>query len=518
MPRNEQVKIAKLIEIGRNKFNLKGAELEAFTLKPDPKSLAEAQLEGDKSTLQEPNAVYKKISELINSIDSKGDDRFTKGLLSGIKFIVRGTIVPFLKTPINYAFKTVRFTNPIIPYSQALYHMTKAIVAANSIKNPLLREAAIRRHQSKLTEYLGEAVIAQAIMSSALILIGNGLITGDAPEEEEESKERNFMFQSIGPNMINISGLKRLLSGEDPTYRPGDKAIAYNALGILGAQLGISSNTLTYKQKEDIRKKKFVTTEGKPFYEEDKGFYLTSIQDMSSNLPASLNFTLNQGFAQGAGTLLSAIEEKKYSEWSDQTVKTLVTGLAVPNTVYQSFKAGNDYYRNVYTEDQVEQWGNIISERLGNIEDLPIKYDMWGKPIKLTPEGSNPYVYHVLDIFKTQKVLQDKNTYYVFDLYKKTGDNSVIPTSVKDIMKEEGGVYPKLNPAQKSELQRIVGEERAKYVEGKKGGALSMKNYDPNNDSEEYWERQIKKLKSAYKLGLMSGKRRFEKEILKNKK
>lgn len=518
LPRNEQVKIAKLIEIGRNKFGLKGKELEVFTLKPDPESLAEAELEGDKSTLQESNLVYKTINDFINSIDSKGDDKFVKGLLSGIKFIIRGTQAPFLKTPINYAFKTIRFTNPIIPYSQAVYHMVKAIKAAKDIKNPLLRESAIRKNQSKLTEYLGEAVIAQSIMSAALILIGNGLVTGSAPEEDKDSKERNLMFQSLGPNMINISGLKRLLTGGDPTYKPGDTAIAYNALGIFGAQLGISSNTLTKKEKENIREKKFVTTEGKPFYEEDKGFYLSSIMAMSSNLPASLNYTLNQGFAQGTGTLLASISDNEYSKWSNQMVKTLVTGLAVPNTVYQSFKAGNDYSRNVYTEDQVKDWANIVKERYGNLEGLPIKYDMFGKPIKLTPEGSNPYVYHLIDIFRTQKILQDKNTYYVFDLYKKTGDKSVIPSSVKDVIDEEGGLYEKLTSEQKSELQRIVGEERAKYVNGDRGGSLSLKNYDPTNDSEVYWEKQVKKLKSAYKLGLSSGKRRFEKEILNKTK
>jgi hypothetical protein len=518
LPRNEQVKIAKLIEIGRNKFGLKGNQLEAFTLKPDPESLAEAEIEGDKSTLQESNKVYRTINDFINSIDSKGDDKFVRGLLSGIKFIVRATQAPFLKTPINYAFKTIRFTNPIIPYSQAVYHMVKAIKAAKDIKNPLLRESAIRKHQSKLTEYLGEAVIAQSIMSAALILIGNGLVTGSAPEEDKYSRERNLMFQSVGPNMINISGLKRLLTGGDPTYKPEDTAIAYNALGILGAQLGISSNTLTKKEKENIREKKFITTEGKPFYEEDKGFYLTSIVDMLANLPASLNYTLNQGFAQGTGTLLASISDNEYSKWSDQMVKTLVTGLAVPNTVYQSFKAGNDYYRDVYTKDQVEEWANIVQERYGNLEGLPIKYDMFGKPIKLTPEGSNPYVYNVLDIFRTQKILQNKNIYYVFDLYKKTGDMSVIPNSVKDIIDEEGGLYTKLTPDQKSELQRIVGEERAKYLNGDRGGSLSLKNYDPTNDSEVYWEKQVKKLKSANKLGLKSGKRRFEKEILSKTK
>jgi hypothetical protein len=170
------------------------------------------------------------------------------------------------------------------------------------------------------------------------------------------------------------------------------------------------------------------------------------------------------------------------------------------------------------TEDQVKTWANIVQERYGNLEGLPINHDMWGKPIKLTPKGSNPYVYHLIDIFRTQKILQDKNTYYVFDLYKKTGDKSVIPSSVKDIIDEEGGVYTKLKAEQKSELQRIVGEERAKYVNGVRGGSFSLKNYDPTNDNEKYLEKQVNKLKLANELGLDKGKRRFEKEILSKTK
>jgi hypothetical protein len=102
----------------------------------------------------------------------------------------------------------------------------------------------------------------------------------------------------------------------------------------------------------------------------------------------------------------------------------------------------------------------------------------------------------------------------VFDLYKKTGDKGVIPSSVKDIISQEGGIYTKLTSAQKSELQRIVGEERTKYINGDKGGSLSLKNYDPTNDNELYLERYVNKAKSAYKLGLKNGKRRFEKEVL----
>jgi hypothetical protein len=183
-----------------------------------------------------------------------------------------------------------------------------------------------------------------------------------------------------------------------------------------------------------------------------------------------------------------------------------------------SLKAANEYTRNLKSEDTVERWGNVVKERYGNVKDLPINYDMWGKPIKQTPEGANPYVYNVIDIFRTRNILTDKVTYTVFDLYSKTGDKSLIPGSVSTIIDEEQGLYKKLDPKQKSELQRMVGEERYKIVSGAISSGMSLKSYDPNNNDETYIKQQSDKLKDAYSSGLKQGKIRFERELSKQNK
>jgi hypothetical protein len=518
LPFSEQAKIFKLVEIGITKFNLKGKALEAFTLKPDKESLAEAEAYGDKATLQNQNELYNAITTIINRIDSKATNSFSKGVSAALKFYVRGVTVPFLKTPINYAIKAFRFTNPAIPYLQAGYHAFMLANSSAKIKNPLLRGQAIRKHQAKMTEYFGEAIIAQSVMTVAILLIKNGLVTGDAPEDEKESKERGLMYATFVPNGINISGLKRLLAGENPKYQQGDKVISYLPMGILGAQLGIKANTLYKTEKEKAKQRKYITTEGESFYKQDEGWASSMISNITGNLPASLNFTLNQGFAQGAGTLLSAIQDNSYDDWSSQVVKTVVTGLGVPNTVSMSLKAANEYTRNLKSEDTVERWGNVVKERYGNVKDLPINYDMWGKPIKQTPEGANPYVYNVIDIFRTRNILTDKVTYTVFDLYSKTGDKSLIPGSVSTIIDEEQGLYKKLDPKQKSELQRMVGEERYKIVSGAISSGMSLKSYDPNNNDETYIKQQSDKLKDAYSSGLKQGKIRFERELSKQNK
>ena len=518
LPFSEQAKTFKLVEIGITKFNLKGKALEAFTLKPDKESLAEAENYGDKATLQNKNGFYSALTNLINRIDSNATNSFSKGVSAALKFYVRGVTVPFLKTPINYAVKAFRFTNPSIPFLQAGYHGFMLANSSSKIKNSLLRGQAIRKHQAKMTEYLGEAIIAQSVMVVAILLIKNGLVTGDAPKEEDESKERGLMYATFVPNGINISGLKRLLAGESPKTQQGDKVISYLPMGILGAQLGIKANTLYKTEKEKAKQRKYITTEGESYYNQDEGWASSMISNITGNLPASLNFTLNQGFAQGAGTLLSAIQDNSYDDWSSQVVKTVVTGLAVPNTVSMSLKAANEYTRNIRSEDTVERWGNVVKEIYGNVEDLPVKYDMWGKPIKQTPEGANPYVYNVIDIFRTRDILTDKIMYSVFDLYSKTGDKSLIPSSVSDIIDEEQGLYKKLDPKQKSELQRMVGEERYKIVSGAISSGMSLKSYNPNNNDETYIKQQSDKLKDAYSSGLKQGKRRFEREVLRKVK
>ena len=78
------------------------------------------------------------------------------------------------------------------------------------------------------------------------MLVKAGLTSGGVPDKDK--KERDFMFQTFGPNQVNLSGLKRLLSGGDPTFKQGDVAISYMPLGLLGAQLGVV--TEGYKTSE----------------------------------------------------------------------------------------------------------------------------------------------------------------------------------------------------------------------------------------------------------------------------
>jgi hypothetical protein len=505
LPRNQMAKVYKLVEIGVTKFKLKGKDLDRFILNPDAESLAIAEDYGDRATLQNKTKLYDLINQAISQFDTQSSTKAV-GTLKGLgKFIVRGLVVPFLKTPINAAVVAFRLSNPIIPMAQAGVEMM-SLLEHKKIKNIDLRNEKLKEARHKITGYLGEAVVAQIVLAGAVMLVKYGLTTGGVPDKDE--KEKNFMFQTFGPNQLNISGLKRLLSGGDPTMQQGDVSISYLPLGLFGAQVGVVTEGYKAREKESKQQQKFITAEGKPFYSEAWDANQELGNGVVENLPASLTYMLDQGFVQGTSAILQAVSNNDYNRWSSQWVKTFVTGIGAPNTVVQGLRASNEYMTNTFDEDQVKNIANTVKNLYGETEGLPVRYDMWGKKILQTPKGENPYVYHVLDIFRSQQLLLDKNTYNVFLLYKKTGDKSAIPSGISEIIEESRSEFKiKLTPLQKADLQRIVGEERLRRIKDRE-------QFDINNNDPEYLEKIVKGYSRAYSNGLSAGKRRFKKEVL----
>ena len=505
LPRNQMAKTYKLVEIGITKFNLKGKDLDRFILNPDKESLAIAEDYGDRATLQNKTLFYDLINKGIAQFDAPSDSKATAGLKSLGKFITRGLIVPFLKTPINAAVMAFRLSNPIVPLGQAGIEFGK-IIEYRKGKNVDIKNKKISESQHKITGYLGEAIVAQVVLMSAVMLVKYGLTSGGVPDKDK--KERDFMFQTFGPNQINISGLKRLIAGGDPTFKQGDVAISYMPLGLLGAQLGVVTEGYKQREKEAEKQSKVKTAEGKPFYSTAWDANKELGNAVTENLPASAKYMLDQGFVQGTSAILDAVSKNDYDRWSSQWVKTFTTGLAMPNTIVQTLRASNEFMTNTFDDDQVKNIANTVKNLYGDTEDLPIRYDMWGNKILQTPKGENPYVYHIIDIFRSQQLLQDKDTYNVFLLYKKTGDRSVIPSSVSDIVEESRSEFKiKLTPQQTADLQRIVGEERLKRI--KKRTPFNI-----NNNKPDYLEQEVAGYKRAYENGLAAGKRRFKTEVL----
>lgn len=501
----EQAKVQRLVEIGKNDKGLEGEALERFVLRPDKSSAESADQYGREATFQEENVISRNINRLINDGARRIEALGGRQGAGAYRFIMKG-ILPFVNTPSSIALKTVKFAVPAIPLAQAVndgVQLRKALKMSDSS----LKEKRIIEAQRNFSNHMGEAIISGTVLTAATILVANGLATGDLPEDQFQKKQKDFMFATQPPNTINISGVERLLRGEDSTYRQGDKTISYVPLGLLGAQIGIVSSTRGSELREAKKRAKVRTTEGEAYYPETDVNPLNFVGNFLTNAPAAMRYFFNQSFVQGAETVLNAVStENGARNIVPQLGKTFVT-MGIPNTVSQSFRASNDYMRDLYTDDQVETFANIIKEKVGNVEDLPIKYDLWGKPIKQNPEGTNPFVYQVLDIFRTQKILQDPITYAVFDLQRRSGDDAPIPSSVDDTFNKKD-IRVKLTKEQKSELTKSVGEERRKLAE------RILKSYKAGeSDPEKY----IPRLKKAYEAGAKRALAKFKKKYLNKK-
>lgn len=498
-----QARAERLVEIGKTNKGLSGQELERFTLNPDQESNLEATEYAKSATFQDATQLAKFLRSAMNGVnDVIGKTTNNNKVALATSKVITKTILPFVGTPSSILLKTIRFANPWIPLIELASQWGQFAKLLKAKRTPTNIEKLTNLRRS-IAETSAEVIVSGAVITAAGVLVSLGLVSGDMPDEKERTKERSFGFATMPFNHLNISGLNRFIIRGDPTYKQGDKTVSYIPLGLLGAQIGIVESTLGTKLREDFKKSKVLKTSGEMFYEvSDNNLLLDYSRNFFGNLPASVKYFMNQGFVQSTETLIQSLTTGDFDRYGTQTVRTLVN-LGIPNQTAQYFRATNEYMRDIYTEDDLQTYANIVSERIGKVEDLPVRYDIWGAPVRQSPEGTNPYVYQVLDIFRSQRILQDDLTYKVFDLYKKTHDPSTIPSGARDFFKQSEFTI-KLDKQQRSELTRLVGEERRKLAE------RALKNYTKDSDNP---EKYIKYLKRAYSDGAKRGKRLFMKQL-----
>ena len=85
---------------------------------------------------------------------------------------------------------------------------------------------------TEASKTLTKVMVGQAVSTTALYLISQGLLSGSVDWEDDE--KTNLMYDTFPPNSINVSGLRRLLNGEDPSPQAGDEFRSYQTLGVFG--------------------------------------------------------------------------------------------------------------------------------------------------------------------------------------------------------------------------------------------------------------------------------------------
>ena len=428
--RNSILEQAKLL-------GLKGDDLKRELLFPRPDVEAKAIVAGRKTTFQEDSAVANFTTAGLNAVGN------IPLIGPPFKFFARLQAI-FIKTPVNVMDQTFELTVPF-------YSVAKMLMNA---KQGNSREALLD---------FGKASTAIQISAVTGILINNGLV-GDSGYTNK--KVEALKAGATPSGKVNISGIKRLIMGENTSYRNDDLTIDTAMLGPVGASIIM----------QELRQDKGGVISGvygdaKKIYE-DKSLdsVAGAFESQITDLFGVGNFAMDQTFMAGATSLLEAVANSDTSAGQSKIDNVilnnikLLTGIALPNNLAVLGRVNDKYKRNLKGDTLGESVSNVIKSRIFQTEDLPIQIGLFGEKKLNTPEGENPLVYHMLNGFGFDKIKTDKTYQSIDTIYQKTGDMSVIPSMVTNKLKVDGENIV-LNKKQHSEYLEAVGVSRKMIVD-----------------------------------------------------
>ena len=419
----------------------------------DKKTLERIDVEADRAVYLQKNPVTTAVAGMMNSVSSSTRFLYT-------------TIFPYTKTPTNVIGEWLSF-NP-------------AIALTNTIRNAA-------KGNRRLAQYdAGKFVMGSLITATGYYLYEKGLLSPSLQDKGEQQKGRMLSEDTLPPAHLNLSGIARAVKGEDTRWRPGDRTV--NVLrggGIAGALLMITA---------DVRRRMEKTAEPETASQ-------VGLSILTDGMTTTLGYAINQSMLKGSTTLLNAILDNKTDSWAAAYFETLVS-LPLPNTLHAVSRATREYKPEVRGDSIDERLENQLRSRLGVFgldKNLLLKRDLWGRPIRETPEGNFPWLYQMMDISKTRTIPQDPMPLHLYTLWRRTADNGVIPTppTANLTFKRENYV---LNREQLDRLQELVGQERYRL------GTRLVENMNFQKLPE---EAQIKFLKKAWAKGGEFGTKEF---------
>jgi hypothetical protein len=434
--------------------------MQKFLLFPDPESADLIKKSGEEATFKSDSEVSKVASNFLLAIQ-KGLGKLP--VIGGPLKLIAKSQTPFVKTPLNIIMETLDFAVPPLSLSKAFYYGSKG-------------------DRAKALEFMGKAMVGVVIQSLADKLFDAGALTGSP---EDEKKERSLQYQANPPEGMNVSAIQRMLTGGDSSMKKDDTWITYNKMGVIGVVFKMRASAGQNK-KED----------GAVF----NNNFEEILHDTFSSIPGAASSALELSFLQGTNTLLTAVKDGKYDDWLTNTFNA-ISSIPLPNTLASVNRATRQELPELRDENISKRFLNVLKSKTFMTGDLPSKIDLWGEPIKQTPEGRNAVLYHLFDVTKARDISADQTSYDVFKLWQETGDSDVIP-SIPSKTQKYDDLKVKLTPLQYERLQKYVGRSRKALVDAYLDG-----NEDSNED-------KIATLKDLYEEGLQNGKDQFFSEAI----
>ncbi|MFA5430093.1 MAG: hypothetical protein WC329_02920 [Candidatus Omnitrophota bacterium] len=465
LPFSEAARMKGLAEQGRLR-GFQGEELQKFIRFPDAKAREVVEKEMREAVFQQDNP----LSDILNFAFKKMEG-------SPVATVAARTVVPYVKTPSNIMLEGMRYALPPIPLYEAV-------------------RAAVKGDRRAANLNIGQTVTGAMMTLAALYLAKHGIIMGDP---DKDPKRRGLQYGAGAPNSLNLSALNRLKRGESSEWREGDRLINFQYLGFFGLNCTIAANSHEAVQR---------TLDKAGLSAAQRMGNLAG--ELLSIVPQTGAAVLNLSTLKGTSALLDAVQRGQYDSWLSAWFQT-ASSIPLPNTLAAINRARMSYLPELRGDGPLESFEGAVKAKLFMTENMPLKRDLFGRPIRTTPEGDNPWVWNFIDVTKTRQIPADPIMREVYQVYSATRDPGAIPSIPERRVMMPG---PKTHPPQVpreltvreyERYQELVGEARMNRM----NIWLSNEQYNQLDPAQ-----KVIILEKIWRTGAKEGKMRFVQELL----
>lgn len=168
---------------------------------------------------------------------------------------------------------------------------------------------------------------------------------------------------------------------------------------------------------------------------------------------------------KGSASFIQALDNpKKVDSWMNAWFET-VSSIVLPNTLSALNRVQWEYLPERRGDTRLDSFANIWKAKLFQADELPLKRDMFGRPIQATPGGTTPIVYQLIDVTKSRKIPNDPKIRAIWNVYNATLDGGVIPNSMDRAIKDPKLGKRDLTVKEYNRLQELVGKYRGAYLD-----------------------------------------------------
>lgn len=469
-------------ELGKQR-GLNDAQVKVAIRKPELYLITdEAAARGSKGFTEDDLGVIERESarsvyqqENVATEAVAGVNRFIREKAGSVGYIPYRLLSLFQKTPINVAGEALSFT-----------------------------PAGVLRNWRKLSPRDQNTAVARLVVGGMMMaafdyLTNKGVISPNLDTPGETSKARE-LAKSGGvqpPGTLNVSGLRRLASGQDPKFKNGDEVKDLTALGTAGALAIMVSSAKRIQER---------SREGDPDY----------LAMAKGGVLSGINFVMEQQFLKGTSDFIKLLSQESgnaVDRWLKSLTVTAASPLA-PNTFAALRRAqrptvpaigGEGFIKDAIAE--MNQRYAALGLKIPGTKDpnkMPARRDLWGDVVEQTPKGENPYLWNFLDAWKSRAIEPDQLNTSIYEVWRRTAENKAIPSLPNPKMTFGGVTYEDMTPEQYDRFSELVGKNRRTLAER----VYMSGAYQQGGD-----DRKIDMLDRAYEGGLRIGKMQFMREL-----